>query len=113
MLDIINPWQMLEWAPVEHHYSANTSQQVHILRRSEMDRSLRILHNKYTWFVKDADEGWCQHELFENLRVWFIDEIEHFLDQAGLRLIMKCSNYDPTRLELRKDYNVAFVTSNG
>ena len=113
VLDIINPWHMLEWAPVAHRYSANASQQIHVLERTEIDRSLRIRHNEYTWFVKDTDYAWHQHKLFENLKIWFIDEIEYSLDRAGLVLAKKCSNYELTRLDLRSDFNVAFVTRKG
>jgi hypothetical protein len=87
-----------------------TSQQIYILERSEIDHSSRIRHNDYTWFVKDTKSDWCQYELFENLKVWFIDEIEYFLEKTGLKLISKCSDYDLTRLNLEKDFNVVFVT---
>jgi SAM-dependent methyltransferase len=110
ILDIISPWQLLEWAPSNHFFSKDTSQQIYILERSEIDRSSRIRHNDYTWFVKDTKSDWCQYELFENLKVWFIDEIEYFLEKTGLKLISKCSDYDLTRLNLEKDFNVVFVT---
>jgi SAM-dependent methyltransferase len=110
IFDIINPWKLLEWAPSNHFFSKDSNHQIYILERSEIDRNSRVRHNDYTWFVKDRDSDWHRYQLFENLRTWFIDEVEHFLEKGGFKLITKCSDYDLTRFDLENDFNVVFVT---
>jgi SAM-dependent methyltransferase len=109
IIDMINPWFIINWASTNHFHSADISHQIYILEKSEMDKKSRIRHNDYTWFVNDKDKRWQRYDLFENLKLWFIDEIENVLNKAGLEILAINSDYNMERLNLEKDFNVVFV----
>jgi SAM-dependent methyltransferase len=109
IMDIINPWHIIDWNSTNHFQSADVSHSIYILEKSEMDKKTRTRHNNYTWFVKDTDKQWQQYDLFENLRLWFIDEIENVLIKAGLKVLAINSDYNMERFDLKKDFNIVFV----
>ena len=109
VIDIINPWYVIDWASINHFLSTDENHEIYILEKSEMDKRSRIRHNDYTWFVKDSGKQMRQYTLFENLRLWFVDEMEHFLAEAGFRVLATNSDYNLERLDLETDFNVVFI----
>lgn len=112
-LDFINPWRLISMGSSNLYESRDEKNHIYILEKSTLNHSHQIRHNDFTWFVKQKNNIYHQYKAYENLRVWFMQELCYLLKITSFNVLKICSEYNWERFDLQKDFNLIIVASNG